>query len=116
MLSANKHQQASTHCYAHSCAIAHAAVPSAPSIALLTLLRCLLPAGLDFVFHMFFLVKYCKSLEEGEQLATALAARQPHSRPSDQLEAAAAEAATAAQCFLAYTDNSSTVAATGLLV
>lgn len=22
--------------------------------------------GLDFVFHMFFLVKYCKSLEEGE--------------------------------------------------
>jgi hypothetical protein len=24
-------------------------------------------AGLDFVFHMFFLVKYCKSLEEGEQ-------------------------------------------------
>lgn len=25
-----------------------------------------LPAGLDFVFHMFFLVKYCKSLEEGE--------------------------------------------------
>jgi hypothetical protein len=23
-------------------------------------------AGLDFVFHMFFLVKYCKSLEEGE--------------------------------------------------
>lgn len=23
--------------------------------------------GLDFVFHMFFLVKYCKSLEEGEQ-------------------------------------------------
>jgi hypothetical protein len=28
------------------------------------LLLCL--AGLDFVFHMFFLVKYCKSLEEGE--------------------------------------------------
>lgn len=24
----------------------------------------LLPAGLDFLFHMFFLVKYCKSLEE----------------------------------------------------
>lgn len=23
------------------------------------------PVGLDFVFHMFFLVKYCKSLEEG---------------------------------------------------
>jgi hypothetical protein len=23
-------------------------------------------SGLDFVFHMFFLVKYCKSLEEGE--------------------------------------------------
>lgn len=23
------------------------------------------PAGLDFVFHMFFLVKYSKSLEEG---------------------------------------------------
>ena len=23
------------------------------------------PAGLDFVFHMFFLLKYCKSLEEG---------------------------------------------------
>ncbi len=22
-------------------------------------------AGLDFVFHMFFLVKYCKTLEEG---------------------------------------------------
>lgn len=22
-------------------------------------------AGLDFVFHMFFLVKYCKALEEG---------------------------------------------------
>lgn len=22
-------------------------------------------AGLDFFFHMFFLVKYCKSLEEG---------------------------------------------------
>jgi hypothetical protein len=25
--------------------------------------------GLDFVFHMFFLVKYCKSLEEGESCA-----------------------------------------------
>ena len=24
-----------------------------------------LRAGLDFVFHMFFLVKYCKALEEG---------------------------------------------------
>ena len=23
------------------------------------------PIGLDFVFHMFFLVKYCKTLEEG---------------------------------------------------
>jgi hypothetical protein len=30
----------------------------------------LLPAGLDFVFHMFFLVKYCKSLEEGEAAGT----------------------------------------------
>lgn len=28
---------------------------------------CSCRAGLDFVFHMFFLVKYCKSLEEGEQ-------------------------------------------------
>lgn len=27
------------------------------------------PAGLDFVFHMFFLVKYCKSLEEGESFS-----------------------------------------------
>ena len=26
---------------------------------------CLACAGLDFVFHMFFLVKYSKSLEEG---------------------------------------------------
>ena len=25
----------------------------------------LLPAGLDFVFHIFFLVKYSKALEEG---------------------------------------------------
>jgi hypothetical protein len=25
--------------------------------------------GLDFVFHMFFLVKYCKSLEEGARAA-----------------------------------------------
>lgn len=36
------------------------------------LLLSLCPAGLDFVFHMFFLVKYCKSLEEGEQLAQQL--------------------------------------------
>lgn len=29
-------------------------------------LCCCVPlTGLDFVFHMFFLIKYCKSLEEG---------------------------------------------------
>ena len=32
-----------------------------------------LHAGLDFVFHMFFLIKYCKSLEEGEQRGAIIA-------------------------------------------
>lgn len=30
-----------------------------------TALSCGIAAGLDFVFHMFFLIKYSKSLEEG---------------------------------------------------
>ena len=28
-------------------------------------MECFWCAGLDFVFHMYFLVKYCRSLEEG---------------------------------------------------
>lgn len=35
------------------------------ALHLLHLLRTVCHAGLDFVFHMFFLIKYSKALEEG---------------------------------------------------
>lgn len=46
----------------HACCSIARHVPTAAALLLI-----LPDAGLDFVFHMFFLIKYSKSLEEGER-------------------------------------------------